>query len=156
VINRISAKKKCGAAGVRTLGIAPAEIPRILIFFETKKTASLYRAKNSAYLMLHVLIANEGSEAIVVRAMKATMGNEKGVMLCEKFIAQASYLGRRSSHSLGSSENLLPLSIAGGAQKDAYLCFEFFDADVEIGAVGLEAATSKGMLAAPLEVDVVG
>jgi len=156
VAKRISAKDRSGAVELGPQKIAHAEIPQVPILFETNKTGSLYRAGTNAYLMLHVLITNGGSKAVVIRTIGATMGNEKGDMVYKKFTTMASYQGRYSDYTFGSSENLLPLSLAGNTHRDAYLCFEFPDANVETGSIALKVATSKGRLSTPLEVEVVG
>jgi len=157
VASKIRVSKQTFAARLENTNPVPAKVRRLPVTLETKKTASLYRAENkNAYLMLHVLITNESTETIVIRRIAATMGNEKGVMVHKGFTALATHLGRKSSYSFGSSENLLPLSLTGNTPKDAYLCFAFSNADIAAGNVALKVATSKGESVILLEMDVVG
>jgi len=156
--NKIRVNKKTFAEGLGNAKPVPTKVMRLPITLETKKTASLYRVKdgNTAYLMLHVLITNDSAETILIRTIDAIMGNEKGVMVHKKFTALATHLGRKSSYSFGSTENILPLSLTAGASGDAYLCFAFPNADMEAGKVALKVAASKGGGIIPLEADVVG
>ena len=154
--SKASARRKPSARRPESAQAIQSKFPPASVSFESSRKASLYRAKNKAYLMVHALIANDGGEPVVIRAIAATMGSEKGVMAHEKFTALASHLGRESSFSFGSSENLLPLSLAPGASRDAYLCFAFSSADAKPGNVALEIFTSKGRSVLPLEVEVVG
>ena len=156
IANRISAGRKPIARGFDSTKNIPAKNPRLPLLFETNRNASLYRTKDKAYLMLHVLIVNEGNEMLIIRTIEATMGNGKGLMVHEKFTATATHSGRKSSFSFGSSENLLPLSMTGNASNDAYLCFAFSNADIEIGDVALKVSTSKGKEVIPLQTDVTG
>ena len=158
VAGRIRVHRKFSVAELENTESASAKTARIPITLETKKTASLYRAKdkNSAYLMLHVLIAGKSIETVTIHAIEATMGNEKGIMIHKNFTALATHLDRKSRYSFGSSENLLPLSITGGTPRGVYLCFAFSNADIEIGDVALKIIASKGESVIPLKVDVVG
>ena len=154
--NRISAWGKSGACGSARAKSIPARIRRLPILFETSKSASLYRTKDEAFLMLHVLMTNQGGETLVIREIEAAMGNGKGVMVDKTFSATATHSGRKSSYSFGSSGNLLPLSLAGSGSRDAYLCFAFSDADIGIGDVALRVFTSGGTSVVPVDVDVIG
>ncbi|MCL2191188.1 MAG: hypothetical protein FWB79_04300 [Treponema sp.] len=150
------ARGKPVARGLGGKGTVPAKTPGVPLSFETGKSASLYRTGDKAYLMVHVLITNDGDVALVIRSIEAAMGNEKGVMAREKFTARATHLGQRSSYSFGSSENLLPLSMTGKTSRDAYLCFAFSNAGIEAGGLVLKAGTSEGETTVPLDVCIVG
>jgi len=156
IANGISVKRKIVARKFHGAESIPAKAPGIPILFETNKSASLYRTKDNAYLMLHVLITNKGNKALVIRAIGALMGNEKGDMIYKTFSAKATHLGRKSSYAFGSSENLLPLSMAGNTSRDAYLCFEFSNADMGIGDLAFEVSSSGGAGIVALQADVVG
>jgi len=158
IANKIRMEREFFAAELEDTGLSSAEITRVPITLETKKAASLYRLKdkNIACLMLHVLIESKNIETTTIRIIQATMGNEEGIMVQKKFTALATYLGRKSSYSFGSSENILPLSITGNTPRNAYLCFAFSNADIKIGNVALKIITSKGENVVPLEVDVIG
>ena len=158
ISNRISANRKPDARKLRNRGTVFTRIQHIPITAESQKAGSLYRKKNtnSAYLMMHLFMTNNGIKTIVIRKIGVMLGKEKGTMVHKGFTTEATYMGQKSTFRFGTSDNLLPLLLSGNTPKDAYLCFTFPDADIRIGTVTLQIATSKGNKDIPLEIEVVG
>ena len=136
-----------------------AEKQEVSILIELKETVNLYRAtkKNNSYLMLNTMLLNTSNDIIVIRGIEAIMSDEIGVF-CQKSVSvHATHLGSGAmTYSMGTTQNLLPLSLTGNSSIDAYLLFEFPNTNIEIGNVQIKLISSKGNLLIPLSVDIIG
>jgi hypothetical protein len=134
------------------------ETQKVSILIEPKETANIYRATktNNSYLSFYVMFVNTDTDIIVIRDIKAIMSDEIGVFRQKKVSVSATYKDLGAIYSIGITENLLPLSITGNTSIDAYILFEFSNANIEIGSVLLKVSTSKGETLIPLSVDVIG
>jgi H+/gluconate symporter-like permease len=135
-----------------------SETQKASILIETKETANIYRATktNNSYLSFYVMFVNTDTDIIVIRDIKAIMSDEIGIFQKNKKTILGTHKGLGANYVLGNTENFLPISITGNTSIDAYILFEFSNANIEIGSVLLKVSTSKGETLIPLSVDVIG
>ena len=119
--------------------------------------ANIYRAvdKKNCYLSIYVLFVNLCNEILIIRSLEAYMSNEVGIFQKNKIMLLATHKRQKANYSLGNTTDLLPLSLSGNTSKEAYLVFEFSNADISKGELSIKLDTSKDIINIPFNVEVI-